>query len=65
MIYTVSYVVIGEEHPGMVQDEEKRPEVGDKVQLGDGTFEVFEVIELIPPTGDFAILHATCKPAAD
>ncbi len=65
MVYTISYVVIGGDHPGMVQDEEKPPEVGDRIRLGDEIFEVLEVRELMPPTGDFAVLHATCRPAAD
>jgi hypothetical protein len=33
------------------------------VTLGGETFEVVEVIDLAPPRGDFAYLHATCKPA--
>jgi hypothetical protein len=28
-------------------------------------FEVVEVTELMPPRGDFAYLHATCKPAQE
>ncbi len=66
MIYTVSYVVIEGDHPGMVQDEEKRPEVGDRVRLGDEICEVLEVKELMPPTGDFAaVLHVTCRLVTD
>lgn len=61
MIYKVSFVVVGRAHPGAILNMDSPPHVGDRVRLGDEEFEVFEVIELIPPRGDFAYLHATCR----
>jgi hypothetical protein len=60
-IYKVSYVVIGEEHPGAILNTEKEPRVGDAVRIGDRDFHVVEVQELIPPHGDFHFLHASLK----
>ena len=55
MIYRVSYMVRGKvrdsKHPGMTRDEEKLPEVGQRVELGGDIFEITEVQELIPPMG--------------
>ncbi len=62
MRYQVSYVVIGGKHPGAIVNELKRPQVGDRIEIGSNTFEVVEVTEVIPPRGDFAFLHATVKP---
>jgi hypothetical protein len=62
MIYKVSFVVQGGTHPGGIQNLEERPEVGDKLSLGGGVFEIIEVLEIIPPRGNFAYLHATCRP---
>jgi len=61
MIYKVSYVVIGKPHPGEIVNMDSPPRVGDQVQLGDETFEVIEVVDLIPPRGEFAYLHVTCR----
>ncbi|MBC7251494.1 MAG: hypothetical protein H5T62_14575 [Anaerolineae bacterium] len=62
MIYNVSYVVLGGEHPGRMQSQDTRPRVGDRIKLGDLQVEIVEVRELMPPMGDFAYLHATCRP---
>lgn len=61
MIYKVSYVVIGQPHPGEIVSLENPPHVGDRVMLGGKPFEIIEVIDLAPPRGDFAYLHATCR----
>ncbi|MBN1179157.1 MAG: hypothetical protein JXD18_08100 [Anaerolineae bacterium] len=61
MIYKVSYVVIGSEHPGAILNQEVPPVPGNTVKLGQNTFEVIEVTDLIPPRGDFAYLHATVR----
>ena len=61
MIYKVSYVVVSGKHPGTIANVDKRPKVGDRVVLGKHEFEITEVLELMPPRGDFAFLHATCK----
>ena len=65
MIYKVSYVVIDMSHPGAIINENELPQPGDHVQLGDKTFEVIEVFEMMPPRGDFQFLHATVKPVED
>ncbi|MFN2132017.1 MAG: hypothetical protein ACK2VD_15910 [Anaerolineae bacterium] len=62
MIYKVSFVVQGGTHPGGIQNFDKRPEIGDRLELGKNTFEIIEVLEIIPPRGEFGYLHATCKP---
>jgi hypothetical protein len=62
MIYKVSYVVIGKPHPGEIVNMDTPPRVGDQVTLGDERFEVTEVVDLIPPRGEFAYLHVTCRP---
>lgn len=62
MIYKVSYVVVGEPHPGEIVNLDTSPQVGDRVKLDGETFEIIEVIDLAPPRGDFAYLHATCRP---
>jgi len=65
VIYKVSYVVVGKPHLGVIVNLDAPPRVGDRVQLGDEVFEVIEVIDLIPPRGDFAYLHATCQPVQE
>ena len=62
MIYKVSYVVVGGDHPGAIANVETPPQVGDRVQLGKLELEIIEVLELMPPRGEFSFLHATCKP---
>jgi hypothetical protein len=62
MIYKVSYVVIGGKHPGAIINQDTPPEVGKKVKLGRLWFEITDVQDLLPPQGDFAYLHATCRP---
>lgn len=59
--YKVSYVVLGGEHSGAIVNSESRPEIGDTVHLGDSEFEVVEVVDLLPPRGDFHFLHATVQ----
>ena len=65
MIYRISYMVPGKvrgkKHPGLTRDEDKAPEIGDKVELAGDLFTVTEVQELIPPMGGFSYLHATCR----
>ncbi len=61
MIYKVSYVVVGGEHPGAIANVDQPPHVGDIVTLGRNQFRVLEVLELMPPRGEFSFLHATCE----
>ncbi len=59
--YKVSLVILGVEHSGAIVNMRERPQVGQRVNVGDLEVEVVEVIDLIPPRGDFYFLHATCK----
>jgi hypothetical protein len=65
MVYRVSYMVQGkvrgQRHPGLTRDEENAPEVSSRVELAGDLFDIIEVQELIPPMGDFAYLHVTCR----
>ena len=69
MIYRVSYMVRGQvrgkKHSGLTRDQDKAPEVGEKIEIGGDVFEIIEVQELIPPMGDFGFLHATCQWVSD
>jgi hypothetical protein len=65
MIYKVSFVVPGRRDVGGIQNIDREPKPGDRVRIGNQTFEVVEVTELMPPRGDFSYLHATCKPVQE
>ena len=65
MIYKVSFVVPGRRDVGGIQNIDREPKPGDRVRIGNQTFEVVDVTELMPPRGDFAYLHATCKPVEE
>lgn len=64
-IYKVSYVVLGRSHPGTIINLVNKPVIGDKVALGDEDYFVEEVIELMPPRGNFHFIHATCRPISE
>ena len=59
--YKVSYVVAGGEHPGAIININKRPQKGEEIVFDGHVFEILEVMELMPPVGNFGFLHATCK----
>ena len=61
MVYKVSYIVLGGRHPGTIRNETEYPQVSDVVKIGKHSFEVIEVLELVPPRHDFAYLHVTCR----
>ena len=61
MIYKVSYVVMDGKHAGAILSSEREPIVGEEVTFDGRRFEVVEVIELMPPVGDFSFLHVTCR----
>ena len=65
MIYKVSYVVVDKPNLGAIVNLDTPPRVGDRVRLGDGLFEVTEVIDLLPPREDFSYLHVTCRPVQE
>ncbi|HEC35214.1 MAG TPA: hypothetical protein ENI39_01615 [Anaerolineae bacterium] len=62
MIYKVSYVVVGNRHPGAIVNRRLPPRLGEVVELGGERFEVIEVADLVPPQGEFAYLHVTLQP---
>lgn len=62
MIYKVSYVVRGGSHPGAILDADELPQVGSVVNFGGTSFEIIEIMELMPARGGFGFLHATCVP---
>ena len=62
IFYKVSFVVSGSSaHPGAIMTVEKRPEIGEEVKFNGSVFEVTEVMELMPPVGNFGFLHVTCE----
>jgi len=61
VIYKVSFVVLDNAHPGGIQNLDYHPEVGQELVAGNRRFEILEVTELLPPYGDYAYLHATCR----
>ncbi len=62
MIYKVSFVIVGRPHPGEIVNMDTAPRAGDQIELDNEMFQVIEVVDLIPPRGDFAYLHVTCRP---
>ncbi len=65
MIYKVSYVVVGSQHPGAIINHIERPKVGDHVDIGHLTFEIVEIQEMMAPRNDFQFLHATVRQVAE
>ncbi len=64
-IFKVSYVVIGRAHPGTIVNLHHRPQIGERVELSDEEFIIVEVIDLMPPRGEFHFIHATCRPITE
>jgi hypothetical protein len=60
-VYKISYVVTGSDHPGAIINRDLPPVVGEQITLGETVFEVIEVLDLMPPRGDFHYLHATVE----
>jgi len=60
-VYKVSFVVIGSEHPGAILNRDHAPYLGERIKLGNHQFEVIEVLNLMPPRGDFHYIHATVQ----
>jgi hypothetical protein len=65
MIYKVSYVILGGEVPGAIINQDRAPVVGEKIDIMNTHCEVTEVQDLLPPQGDFAYLHVTCRVVED
>jgi hypothetical protein len=60
-VYKVSIVVTDGSHPGAILNLSDKPEVGRTIRLGKDVFLIEEVVELMPPRGDFFFYHLTCK----
>ena len=60
-IYKISIVVQGRRDIGGIQNLEEEPKVGDILLLGNDRFEIKELVELMPPRGNFVYLHAMCR----
>lgn len=61
-IYKVSIVVIKSDHPGAIVNLTEEPKVGNTISLGNQEFVIVEILQLMPPKGDFHFLHLTCEP---
>ena len=64
-VYKVSYVVKGSDHPGGIINLLNKPVVGECLQVGDIKLKILEVIELMPPRGEFHYIHTTCQIASE
>ena len=65
IFYKVSFVVIGGRHPGAIVTVENQPRIGDEITFNGSVFTITEVMELMPPVGNFGFLHATCEYARE
>jgi hypothetical protein len=61
MIYKISVIVPGRPDVGGILNVETRPEPGETLQIGGETLDILEVVELMPPRGEFGFLHVECK----
>ena len=59
--YKISYVVKGADHPGGIVNKDSPPVIGETFRVGEIRLKVLEVVELMPPRGEFYYLHATCE----
>jgi hypothetical protein len=59
--YKISYFVPNSKHPGGIVNLESRPKKGGFIEIGGEKYQVQEVIELLPPKGNFHYLHVTCN----
>lgn len=60
-IYKVSYVTVDHNNPGSIMNQDRMPQKGDHIWLRNDEFEVIEVLELVPPRGEFHYIHASCR----
>ncbi len=60
--YKVSYVITGSDDPGSIVNADRRPEIGERVKLGEKEYVIIEVLDLMPPRGEFHYIHVTCRP---
>lgn len=59
--YKTSYFIPDSSHPGGILNLETRPVQGKTIHIGDHRYRIREVIELMPPQGEFHYLHVTCS----
>lgn len=64
VMFKVSYVIVGVDHPGAILTQSVAPKPGDVVKLQKQEFEIIEVFDIVPPRGEFHFLHATCRPSS-
>jgi hypothetical protein len=60
--YKLSIVVPGRRDIGSIQNLDKEPKTGDVIVLGREEYRIMEIVELMPPRGNFVYLHAICQP---
>ncbi len=60
-VYKISYVIIGDDNPGAILNQNTLPKKGDKIKIRNQHLEVVEVLELVPPRGEFHYIHVTCR----
>ncbi len=60
--YKLSVVVLGRHDIGGIQNLDKEPRPGDVLTFGTEIYKIVELVELMPPRGEFVYLHATCQP---
>ena len=61
-VYKLSIVVPGRRDIGGILNLEKEPKAGDLVLLGQEEYKIADLVELMPPRGNFVYLHAVCQP---
>ena len=61
-VFKVSIVVADGSHPGAILNLDRRPIKGETININGNLFLIKEVIELMPPRGNFQYLHLTCIP---
>ena len=62
-IYKLSIVVPGRRDIGGILNLDKEPKSGDTILLGREAYKIADLVELMPPRGNFVFLHAICQPA--
>jgi hypothetical protein len=60
-VWKVSYVIEDSSQAGGIINLYYAPKPGEIIGIGNDQLEVLEVFELIPPSGEFHYLHATCR----
>jgi hypothetical protein len=60
-VWKVSYVILESSKAGGIINLNHAPKPGEVLRIGNDRLEVLEVLELIPPRGEFHYIHATCQ----